>query len=81
MIETDSYEDTALVRGKIDTRPRLVIGVMKFLHTDWRLTKYNNRLRELVMWLGENDVQLHQKMRVVMVKSAFAHAFFEGACN
>ena len=33
------------------------------------------------MWLGENDVQLNQKMRVVMVKSAFAHAFFEGACN
>ena len=33
------------------------------------------------MWLGENDVQLNQKMRVVMVKSAFAHAIFEGACN
>ena len=35
MIETDSYEDTTLVRGEIDTRPRLVIGVMKFLRTDW----------------------------------------------
>ena len=45
-----------------------------------QLFNYDDGLRELVLWLGYSDVRSStQQMHVVMVKSAFAHAFFQGA--
>ena len=45
-----------------------------------QLFNYDDGLRELVLWLGYGDVRSStQQMDVVMVKSAFAHAFFQGA--
>ena len=45
-----------------------------------QLFNYDDGLRELVLWLGYSDVRSStQQMHVAMVKSAFAHAFFQGA--
>ena len=35
VIEKDSYEGTTLACSEIDTRPRLSIGAMRILPSDW----------------------------------------------